>query len=125
ALPLDGRHDLGSPCLPGHVPVVSGRLPLQGLHLSGMIELLYLGGDDGMYGFLTGISSNILFIYVLFGAVLMNAGVGSFLIALAERTTGWMRGGPAKTAIVGSALFGTISGSTVANVYATGSFTIP
>src|SRR2546426_6767987 len=55
----------------------------------------------------------------------MKAGVGTFLIALAERTTGWMRGGPAKTAVVGSALFGTISGSTVANVYATGSFTIP
>src|SRR2546422_11338419 len=55
----------------------------------------------------------------------MKAGVGTFLIAVAERTTGWMRGGPAKTAVVGSALFGTISGSTVANVYATGSFTIP
>src|SRR2546427_11409893 len=55
----------------------------------------------------------------------MKAGVGTFLIPLAERTTGWMRGGPAKTAVVGSALFGTISGSTVANVYATGSFTIP
>jgi len=90
-----------------------------------MVELLYLGGDDGMYGFLTGISANILFIYVLFGAVLMKAGVGTFLIAVAERATGSLRGGPAKTAVVGSALFGTISGSTVANVYATGSFTIP
>ncbi|MBI4635375.1 MAG: TRAP transporter fused permease subunit [Candidatus Rokubacteria bacterium] len=90
-----------------------------------MIEVLYLGGDDGMYGFLTGISSNILFIFVLFGVVLMRAGVGSFIIDFAVRATGWMRGGPAKTAVVGSALFGTISGSTVANVYATGSFTIP
>jgi TRAP transporter 4TM/12TM fusion protein len=78
-----------------------------------------------MYGFLTGISANILFIYVLFGSVLMRAGVGTFLIDLAVRATGWMRGGPAKTGVVGSALFGTISGSTVANVYATGSFTIP
>jgi len=102
-----------------------GAFHYKGFTYPRMIELLYLGGDDGMYGFLTGISSNILFIYVLFGAVLMKAGVGTFLIALAERTTGWMRGGPAKTAIVGSALFGTISGSTVANVYATGSFTIP
>ncbi len=102
-----------------------GAFHYKGFTYPRMIEVLYLGGDDGMYGFLTGISSNILFIYVLFGAVLMQAGVGSFLIDLAVRTTGWMRGGPAKTAVVGSALFGTISGSTVANVYATGSFTIP
>jgi TRAP transporter 4TM/12TM fusion protein len=102
-----------------------GAFHYKGFTYARMIEVLYLGGDDGMYGFLTGISSNILFIYVLFGAVLMQAGVGSFLIDIAVRTTGWMRGGPAKTAVVGSALFGTISGSTVANVYATGSFTIP
>jgi TRAP transporter 4TM/12TM fusion protein len=102
-----------------------GAFHYKGFTYPRMIEVLYLGGDDGIYGFLTGISSNILFIYVLFGAVLMQAGVGSFLIDLAVRATGWMRGGPAKTAVVGSALFGTISGSTVANVYATGSFTIP
>jgi TRAP transporter 4TM/12TM fusion protein len=102
-----------------------GAFHYKGFTYPRMIEVLYLGGDDGMYGFLTGISSNILFIFVLFGAVLMQAGVGSFLIDLAVRLTGGMRGGPAKTAVVGSALFGTISGSTVANVYATGSFTIP
>jgi TRAP transporter 4TM/12TM fusion protein len=102
-----------------------GAFHYKGFTYPRMIEALYLGGDDGMYGFLTGISANILFIYVLFGSVLMKAGVGTFLIDLAVKTTGWMRGGPAKTAVVGSALFGTISGSTVANVYATGSFTIP
>ena len=102
-----------------------GAFHYKGFTYPRMIEVLYLGGDDGMYGFLTGISSNILFIFVLFGAVLMQAGVGSFLIDLSVRFTGGLRGGPAKTAVVGSALFGTISGSTVANVYATGSFTIP
>lgn len=102
-----------------------GAFHYRGFTFPRLIEVLYLGGDDGMYGFLTGISSNILFIFVLFGSVLMKAGVGSFLIDFAVRATGWMRGGPAKTAVVGSALFGTISGSTVANVYATGSFTIP
>ena len=102
-----------------------GAFHYKGFTYPRMIELLYLGGDDGIYGFLTGISSNILYIFVLFGAVLMKAGVGNFLIDFAVRMTGWMRGGPAKTAVVGSALFGTISGSTVANVYATGSFTIP
>ena len=102
-----------------------GAFHYKGFTFPRMLEVLYLGGDDGMYGFLTGISANILFIYVLFGSVLMRAGVGTFLIDVAVKTTGWMRGGPAKTAVVGSALFGTISGSTVANVYATGSFTIP
>ena len=90
-----------------------------------MVEFVYLAGDEGMYGFLTGISSNILFIYVLFAAVMMKAGVGEFVIDLAVRMAGWARGGPAKIAVIASALFGTISGSTVANVYATGSFTIP
>jgi TRAP transporter 4TM/12TM fusion protein len=102
-----------------------GAFHYRGFTYPRMIEVLYLGGDDGIYGFLTGISSNILYIFVLFGAVLMKAGVGGFVIDLAVRATGWMRGGPAKTAVMGSALFGTISGSTVANVYATGSFTIP
>jgi TRAP transporter 4TM/12TM fusion protein len=102
-----------------------GVFHFKGFTYPRMAEIVYLAGDDGMYGFLTGISANILFIYVLFGTVLLKAGVGSFLIDLATRLTGWMRGGPAKTAVVGSALFGTISGSTVANVYATGSFTIP
>jgi TRAP transporter 4TM/12TM fusion protein len=90
-----------------------------------MVEFMYLAGDEGMYGFLTGISANILYIYVLFAAVMMKAGVGEFIIDLAVRAAGWARGGPAKIAVIGSALFGTISGSTVANVYATGSFTIP
>src|SRR6266498_3890464 len=86
---------------------------------------MYLAGDAGMDGFLTGISANILFIYVLFASVMMKAGVGAFVIDVAVRLAGWARGGPAKIAVIGSALFGTISGSTVANVYATGSFTIP
>jgi TRAP transporter 4TM/12TM fusion protein len=86
---------------------------------------MYLAGDEGMYGFLTGISANILYIYVLFAAVMMKAGVGEFVIDVAVRLAGWARGGPAKIAVIGSGLFGTISGSTVANVYATGSFTIP
>lgn len=102
-----------------------GVFNFKGYPFPRMVEFVYLAGDEGMYGFLTGISSNILFIYVLFAAVMMKAGVGEFVIALAVRLAGWARGGPAKIAVIGSALFGTISGSTVANVYATGSFTIP
>jgi TRAP transporter 4TM/12TM fusion protein len=102
-----------------------GVLNFKGYSFPRLVEFMYLAGDEGMYGFLTGISANILFIYVLFASVMMKAGVGEFVIDLAVRLAGWARGGPAKIAVIGSALFGTISGSTVANVYATGSFTIP
>ncbi len=102
-----------------------GVFHFKGYSFPRMVEFVYLAGDEGMYGFLTGISANILFIYVLFASVMMKAGVGAFVIDLAVRLAGWARGGPAKIAVIGSALFGTISGSTVANVYATGSFTIP
>ena len=104
---------------------IPGLFNFKGYPFPRMVEFVYLAGDEGMYGFLTGISSNILFIYVLFAAVMMKAGVGEFVIDLAVRLAGWARGGPAKIAVIASALFGTISGSTVANVYATGSFTIP
>jgi TRAP transporter 4TM/12TM fusion protein len=106
-------------------PWMPGVLHFKGYTFPRMVEIMYLAGDEGIFGFLTGISANILFIYVLFACVMMKAGVGSFLIDLAVRTAGGLRGGPAKIAVVGSALFGTVSGSTVANVYATGSFTIP
>ncbi len=102
-----------------------GVLHFKGYSFPRMVEFVYLTGDEGMYGFLTGISANILFIYVLFAAVMMKAGVGEWVIDVAVRMAGWARGGPAKIAVIASALFGTISGSTVANVYATGSFTIP
>ncbi len=104
---------------------VPGLFNFKGYSFPRMVEFVYLTGDEGIYGFLTGISSNILFIYVLFAAVMMKAGVGEFVIDVAVRLAGWARGGPAKIAVIASALFGTISGSTVANVYATGSFTIP
>ncbi len=106
-------------------PWMPGLLHFKGYTFPRMVEMMFLAGDEGIYGFLTGISANILFIYVLFACVMTKAGVGHFLMDFAVRVAGWMRGGPAKIAVIGSALFGTISGSTVANVYATGSFTIP
>jgi TRAP transporter 4TM/12TM fusion protein len=104
---------------------IPGIFNFKGYSVPRMVEFVYLAGDEGMYGFLTGISTNILYIYVLFAAVMMRAGVGEWVIDVAVKLAGWARGGPAKIAVIGSALFGTISGSTVANVYATGSFTIP
>jgi TRAP transporter 4TM/12TM fusion protein len=102
-----------------------GLFKFKGYPFARMVEILYLAGDEGMFGFLTGISSNILFIYILFASFMLFAGVGSFFINFTIWAAGWARGGAAKIAIIASALYGTVSGSTVANVYATGSFTIP
>jgi len=106
-------------------PYWPGLLKFKGYSFPRMVEVLYLAGDEGMFGFLTGISSNILYIYILFAGFMLSAGVGNFLINFAIWVAGWARGGPAKIAVISSALYGTVSGSTVANVYATGSFTIP
>jgi TRAP transporter 4TM/12TM fusion protein len=106
-------------------PYWPGVLKFKGYSFARMVEVLYLAGDEGIFGFLMGISSNILYIYILFAAFMLSAGVGSFLINFAIWAAGWTRGGPAKIAVISSALYGTVSGSTVANVYATGSFTIP
>ncbi len=106
-------------------PYWPGLMKFKGYSYPRMVEVLFLAGDEGIFGFLTGISSNILYIYIIFAGFMLSAGVGSFLIDFAVWTAGWARGGPAKIAVISSALYGTVSGSTVANVYATGSFTIP
>jgi TRAP transporter 4TM/12TM fusion protein len=102
-----------------------GLLKFKGYSFERMVEVLFLAGDEGIFGFLTGISSNILFIYILFAGFMLSAGVGEFLIQFAVWAAGWAKGGAAKIAVISSGLYGTVSGSTVANVYATGSFTIP
>jgi TRAP transporter 4TM/12TM fusion protein len=106
-------------------PYWPGLMKFRGYSFSRMVEVLFLAGDEGIFGFLTGISSNILYIYILFAGFMLSAGVGEFLISFAVWAAGWAKGGSAKIAVISSALYGTVSGSTVANVYATGSFTIP
>jgi TRAP transporter 4TM/12TM fusion protein len=106
-------------------PYWPGLLKFKGYSFERMVEVLFLAGDEGIFGFLTGISSNILYIYILFAGFMLTAGVGEFLIQFAVWAAGWARGGAAKIAVISSGLYGTVSGSTVANVYATGSFTIP
>jgi len=80
---------------------------------------------EGIYGVPLDVSANIVFLFVLFGAMLERAGAGAYFIQLALALLGRFRGGPAKAAILGSALTGTISGSSIANVVTTGTFTIP
>ncbi len=102
-----------------------GMFHFKAFSLPRAVEILYLAPDEGIFGFLTGISAEILYIYILFAAVMTATGTGGYLIDFATFAAGWARGGAAKITVISSALYGTLSGSTVANVYATGSFTIP
>src|SRR5207244_11020454 len=90
-----------------------------------LIAMFYLYADEGVLGTLTGISSNILMIFILFASVMLHSGVGQFFMDISVALAGRFRGGPAKVAVLSSGLYGTISGSAVADCYATGSFTIP
>ena len=89
-----------------------------------IIESLYLL-NDGIWGSSIGASSSIIFLFILFGAILDKTNMASVFLELACLITRRAKGGPAKAAIFGSALFGSVSGSAAANVYATGTFTIP
>lgn len=80
---------------------------------------------NGIWGSPVIVSSTFVFIFVLFGAFLQKSGAGNFFFDISSALAGQTRGGPAKVAVVASALFGTISGSPTANVVTTGSFTIP
>ena len=79
----------------------------------------------GIFGGVTGMSATFIAMFVLFGALLSVTGGGRTFIDLALALTGRFTGGPAKTAVVASSLFGSISGSAVANVMVTGNYTIP
>ncbi len=80
---------------------------------------------EGVFGVALGVASSMIFLFVLFGALLEQAGAGNYFIQLAFGTLGHLRGGPAKAAVVASALSGIYSGSSIANVVTTGTFTIP
>ncbi|MDY3869159.1 MAG: TRAP transporter fused permease subunit [Pyramidobacter sp.] len=89
-----------------------------------LIEGMYLT-DEGIYSSSLGVSATFVMIFLIFGGFLEKSGVGEYFMEFAQAFTGTQAGGPAKIAVVSSALFGSISGSAVANVYGTGSFTIP
>ena len=80
---------------------------------------------EGVFGPAIGACTTFIFLFMLFGAFLEKTGVGQFFIDLANALAGHRRGGPAKVAVLSSALMGTVSGSSVANTVGTGSFTIP
>ncbi len=80
---------------------------------------------EGVFGIALGVSASFVFLFVLFGSLLDKAGAGNYFIKIAFSLLGHLRGGPAKAAVVGSAMTGLISGSSIANVVTTGTFTIP
>ncbi len=80
---------------------------------------------EGVFGVALGVSSGFIFLFVLFGSLLDKAGAGNYFIKSAFALLGHLRGGPAKAAVVSSAATGIISGSSIANVVTTGTFTIP
>ncbi len=100
--------------------------PLAGRALSWerLLSYLYLSGN-GIYGEILGISARYIFIFILFATFYQQSGAGKLVIDLCMGGFGSARGGPAKVSIWASALFGSLSGSAVANVMTTGSFTIP
>jgi len=105
-------------------PVMPGMWRLAGLSWKFVINSVYFS-PLGIYGSITGMSATFIGMFIIFGALISGAGGGKTFIDLALALTGRYRGGPAKTAVVSSALFGSISGSGVANVSVTGNYTIP
>jgi TRAP transporter 4TM/12TM fusion protein len=80
---------------------------------------------EGVFGVALGVSASMVFLFVLFGALLEKAGAGNYFIQVSFALMGHMRGGPAKAAVVSSGMTGLISGSSIANTVTTGTFTIP
>ncbi|WP_020146408.1 TRAP transporter permease [Thioalkalivibrio sp. ALJ15] len=81
--------------------------------------------NEGVFGIALGVSTSFVFLFVLFGALLERAGAGDYFIRVAFSLLGHMRGGPAKAAVMASGMTGVVSGSSIANVVTTGTFTVP
>ncbi len=102
-----------------------GILHFRDIPATQIVETMYLFNSNGIYGSITGISATMVAMFIIFGAFIEGSGVGMLFHNLGMKVAGRQAGGPAKVEVVSSAMFGTISGSSVANVFATGSFTIP
>ncbi|MCS7173413.1 MAG: TRAP transporter fused permease subunit [Armatimonadetes bacterium] len=109
------------PFLGEYVPGIFGvrRFPLDRV-----IEHMWYT-TEGVFGIPLGVSATFVFLFVLLGAFLERTGLGQLFVEVAMALAGWMHGGPAKVSVFSSALLGTVSGSSVANVMADGVFNIP
>ncbi|MBA4326845.1 MAG: C4-dicarboxylate ABC transporter [Polaromonas sp.] len=105
-------------------PYMPDVLQHRGASLSRFISHMWLT-TEGVYGVALGVSVQFIFLFVLFGTLLDIAGAGNYMLQVSLATLGHLRGGPAKVAVVSSALNGIVSGSSVSNVVSGGIFTIP
>ena len=105
-------------------PWMPGVFAFRGVSLGRFIGQITMA-DQGIYGTPLYISARVVFLFVLFGALLDRAGAGRFFTQLALSLLGGFRGGPAKAAVLSSGLTGMVSGSSIANIVTTGTFTIP
>ena len=105
-------------------PYLPEVLSHKGASLNRLMSHMWLT-TEGVFGIALGVSTGTIFVYVLFGTLLDRAGGGNYMMQVSFAALGHMRGGPAKVAVVSSALNGLISGSSVSNVVSGGIFTIP
>jgi TRAP transporter 4TM/12TM fusion protein len=105
-------------------PYLPDVLRHRGLPLDFIISDMYLT-TTGIFGVPLGVSTDFVFLFVLFGALLDKAGGGKYFIDIAFSALGTFRGGPAKASVMASGLTGLVSGSSIANTVTTGTFTIP
>lgn len=102
-----------------------GILHHSSIHIVEIIEGSFGVTGTGVYGLVLSVMVGIIYIFIIYGAFLRISGAGDVFVKLAYMTAGRLHGGAAQTAVLSSALFGSISGSPPANVVATGNFTIP
>lgn len=130
-----GRRALGIPlilisivflfyCYAGSLSFMPDVIAHKGQSIKKIISHQWLT-TEGVFGIAIGVSTDFVFLFVLFGALLDKAGAGNYFINLAFSLMGHFRGGPAKAAVLASGLTGMISGSSIANVVTTGTFTVP
>ncbi|MEM7522884.1 MAG: TRAP transporter fused permease subunit, partial [Pseudomonadota bacterium] len=108
----------------GDSSIIPDAIRWKGASLNKAMSHMWLT-TEGVFGIALGVSTSFVFLFVLFGSLLDRAGAGNYFIQVAFAMLGHLRGGPAKAAVVSSGMTGLISGSSIANVVTTGTFTIP
>ena len=106
----------------GHL--IPGRLGHGGTRWQMLVDMLYLT-TDGIWGLLMSMFVSLLSLFIIFSSFMMSTGAGNVILDMSKLIGGRMRGGPAKIAVLSSAMMGSITGSSVTNVAMTGNFTIP
>ncbi len=105
-------------------PYLPGIFAHRGMSLLRIVEFLF-SNTEGIFGTIASVFATYIMPFLIFGAFLQKSGGGDFFMDFSKAAAGRISGGPALIAIIGSSIFGSISGSAVANVVATGTFTIP